>query len=103
MISALVTKAKKPSVIIVSGRPKRLRTGFTIRFKSPKTTAKIMAVENPSKCTPGKIFVSKNATTAVMSNRIMKFMIYFFNVMLSVNKCHSKSMGTLMNCTIFNY
>lgn len=72
---ALITKAKKPSVMMVSGKPKRLRTGFTIRFKRPKTTAKIIAEEKPSKCIPDKIFVSKKATTAVMNNRIIKFIV----------------------------
>lgn len=82
MISALMTKAKNPKVIIVKGSPKRLKTGFTIKFKSPRTIAKIIAVEKPSKCTPGKSLVSKNATIAVMSKRNIKFIVFNFLFLL---------------------
>lgn len=82
MINALITKAKKPRVIIVKGSPKRLKTGFTIKFKSPKTIAKIIAVEKPSKCTPGNSLVSKNATIAVISKRNIKFIVCNFFVLL---------------------
>lgn len=80
MIIALITKAKKPKVIIVNGKPKRLKTGFTIRFKSPKTIAKMIAVEKPSKCTPGKILVSKKATIAVINSRMIKFIVFNFYI-----------------------
>ncbi len=77
---ALITNAKKPKVIMVRGKPKRLKTGFTIRFKSPKTIAKIIAVEKPSKCTPGKILVNKKATIAVTSSRMIKFIVFNFKI-----------------------
>ncbi len=78
---ALITKAKNPNVIIVSGSPKILSTGLTIRLRTPKTIAKMIAVEKPSKCTPGKILVSKKATIAVIKSRMIKFIIFdFFNV-----------------------
>lgn len=92
-----MTKAKKPSVIIVNGSPKRLKIGFKIRFKTPKTIAKIIAVENPSKWTPGKTLVNRKATTAVISRRIIKFMILILILCYLRNKCHSKSMKTPMN------
>ena len=56
---ALITKVNSPNVIIVKGNPKILRTGFTIKFKSPKTMAKMIAPPNPVKCTPGKIHVKR--------------------------------------------
>lgn len=59
MIPALMTKAKKPNVKIVSGSPKRLKMGFTNMFKTPSTIAKIIAEEKLSKCTPGKILVKR--------------------------------------------
>lgn len=79
MIPALMTKAKNPKVRMVSGSPKRLKIGFTKMFKTPSTTAKITAEENPSKCTPGKILVKRKATMAVTNNRINKFISLFFN------------------------
>lgn len=81
MMIALITKAKNPSVMMVSGKPNKLKTGFTIKFKIPKTIANITAVENPSKCTPGKIFVKRKATMAVIKSRRIKFIMFdFFNV-----------------------
>lgn len=78
IMAALITKANKPKVIMVSGKPKRLRIGFTNKFNKAKTIAKIIAAPKPENSTPGKIFVSKNATTAVINNRIMKFIVLFF-------------------------
>ena len=76
--NALITKEKRPKVRMVSGKPKIFKIGVTIRFKIPKIKAKITADPNPSKCTPLRIFVRINATIAVTSNRIIKFIIYFF-------------------------
>ena len=58
-MAALMTKEKNPRVRIVSGSPKRLKIGFTKIFSTPSTRAKIMADENPSNCTPGKILVKR--------------------------------------------
>ena len=77
IMAALITKANSPKVIMVSGRPKRFRTGLTNKLSSPKTIANISAVPKPENSTPGKIFVSKNATTAVIKSRIMIFIIYY--------------------------
>lgn len=65
---------------MVSGSPNRLKIGLTNMFKTPSTMAKIIADENPSKCTPGKILVKRYATIAVISNLIIKFISLFFNV-----------------------
>ena len=46
---ALITKEKSPKVMIVSGNPKIFKIGVTIRFKTPKTMAKIIAPLKPSK------------------------------------------------------
>ncbi len=75
---ALITKEKNPKVRIVKGNPRIFKIGVTIRFKTPKTKAKITADPNPSMWTPLKILVKKKATIAVTSNRIIKFIIYFF-------------------------
>lgn len=83
---ALITNANNPNVIIVSGSPKRLKIGLTIKFKTPKTIAKIMAVENPSKCTPGKILVKRYATIAVTNSRIIKFIVIDFLVFIGVTE-----------------
>lgn len=78
IIIALITKAKKPNVIIVKGNPNKLRIGFTIRFKIPKTIAKITAPPKLSKLTPGIILVSKKATIAVIKSQIIKFIVSNF-------------------------
>lgn len=72
-----MTKENNPKVIMVSGNPKMLRIGFTIRFSTPKTMAKTIADPKSFSLTPGKIFVNRNATTAVISKRIIRFIINF--------------------------
>ena len=74
---ALITKANNPKVIIVNGKPKILKIGFTIRFKTPRTMEKITAPLKLANCTPSITFVSKNATIAVIRSRIITFIIYF--------------------------
>jgi len=76
IINALMTKENKPSVKIVIGSDRIDRIGFTIRFKSPKTIAKIMVAPKLLKCTPERILLSKNAEMAVISKRIIKFIVY---------------------------
>lgn len=83
IITALITRANNPSVMIVSGKPKSPKIGFTKIFSTPNTMAKIIAEENPSKCTPGSTLVKRYATIAVMNSLIIKFILLFFNVMLS--------------------
>ena len=51
------------------------RMGFTIRFKRPKTMAKIIVAPKLSKCTPERILLNKNAEIAVISKRIIKFIV----------------------------
>lgn len=60
---------------IVIGNDKIERIGLTIRFKRPKTMAKIIVAPKLSKCTPERILLSKNAEIAVISNRIIKFIV----------------------------
>lgn len=74
----MITKAKNPNVIMVRGSPKILNIGLTIILRTPKTIAKIRAVEKLSKCTPGKILVNRNATIAVIKSRMIKFIIINF-------------------------
>ena len=75
-----MTSEKSPKVIMVRGRPRIFRMGETIRFRMPRTIANTIAVENPSKCTPERILVRKNATTAVTRSRMIKFLVYRFIV-----------------------
>ena len=76
IIRALMTNENKPSVKIVIGSDRMDRIGFTIRFKSPNTMAKIMVEPKVSKCTPDRILLNKNAEIAVISKRIIKFIVY---------------------------
>ena len=76
IINALMTNENNPSVRIVIGNDRIDRIGFTIRFKSPRTMAKIMVEPKLSKCTPERILLSKNAEMAVISKRIIKFIVY---------------------------
>ena len=75
MINALITNENKPKVRIVIGNDRMDRIGFTNILRIPKTMAKIMVVPNDSKCTPERILLSKNAEIAVISKRIMKFIV----------------------------
>lgn len=81
---ALMTKVNNPKVMIVKGNPKRLRIGFTIKFRIPKTIAKMIAPPNPVKCTPGRIHVKRYATTAVIRSRIIKFILLIFLMFMRV-------------------
>ena len=75
MINAFTTNENKPSVIMVIGNDKIERIGFIIILRSPKTMAKIIVDPKLSKCTPVRILLSKNADIAVMSKRIIKFIV----------------------------
>jgi len=79
IINALMTKENNPSVKIVIGNDKIDKIGFTIRFNNPKTIAKIIVEPKLSKCTPERILPSKNAEIAVISKRIIKFIVLRFN------------------------
>lgn len=74
-----MTNANNPNVRIVIGKDKIERIGFTKMFRIPKTIAKIMVEPNESKCTPVRILLSKNAEMAVISKRIIKFIVLRFN------------------------
>lgn len=75
IINALITNENKPSVRIVIGNDRIDRTGLTTRFRSPNTIAKIMVAPKLSKCTPERILLSKKADMAVISKRIIKFIV----------------------------
>lgn len=70
-ITALITKENKPKVMMVSGNPKKLKTGFTIRLRIPNTKARIIEVPKSSMLMPGKIFCNKKAEIAVISKLII--------------------------------
>ena len=46
MIIIFITKRKRPKVIIVKGRVKRIIMGFTIALRNASTIEKIIAVVN---------------------------------------------------------
>ena len=73
-----MTNENNPKVIIVIGKDKMDRIGFTKIFRIPKRIAKIMVEPNDSKCTPERILLSKNAEIAVISKRIIKFIVLRF-------------------------
>ena len=75
MMSALITNENKPKVKIVIGKDKIDRIGLTIRLRSPNTTAKIMVDIKSSNCTPVRILLRIKADIAVISKRIMKFIV----------------------------
>lgn len=86
MINALITKENRPKVKIVMGNDKIERIGFTIRLSIPKTMAKITADIKPSNCTPERILLRIKADIAVISKRIMKFIVDNFNDLFSHSK-----------------
>ena len=49
----LITKRKRPKVIIVRGSVKRTNNGFRIKLRTAKTNAKIIAVVNELMATCG--------------------------------------------------
>ena len=55
IISALITKRKRPKVTTVIGNVSKTNIGFTIAFKQASTKAKIMAVVISDICTPDNI------------------------------------------------
>lgn len=73
-----MTKENNPNVRIVIGKDKMDRIGFTKIFRIPKRIAKIIVAPKLSKCTPERILLSKNAEMAVISKRIIKFIVLGF-------------------------
>ena len=74
-MSALITNENRPKVKIVIGKDKIDRMGLTIRLRSPSTMAKIMVDIKSSNCTPVRILLRIKADIAVISKRIMKFIV----------------------------
>jgi hypothetical protein len=70
-----MTKEKSPKVTIVIGNDKMYRIGLTNTLRIPSRMAKIMVEPNESKWTPVRILLNKNAEIAVISKRIMKFIV----------------------------
>lgn len=56
IIKAFIMSKNKPNVMIVIGKVRRTKIGFTNKFKTDNTIATIMAVTNlsPDNSTPGK-------------------------------------------------
>lgn len=75
MISAFITKRKRPRVTTVIGSVSKTRMGFTIAFKQANTNAKIIAVVIFEICTPDKILASTYAMMPEIKRRRMKFML----------------------------
>lgn len=80
MITALITSRNNPRVIIVTGRVKSTKIGFTMRFKSANTIATIIAVPYPATLTPGKNCDNKITATAVSNILRMNFIIILFEL-----------------------
>ena len=75
IISALITKRKRPSVITVIGRVKITSNGLINRLSSPRTRANMSASLKSGMCTPLSNFDNPKATSAVMKSLMMMFMM----------------------------
>jgi len=53
IITALITNRKRPSVIMVAGNVKKIKTGFTKALKKARANATIIPTIKPSTLTPG--------------------------------------------------
>jgi hypothetical protein len=73
IIPALITKRKRPSVMIVRGSVRKMIMGFTIEFKMASTIARMIAVQKVSICTPLKIYESPKAMIEVTTMRMRNF------------------------------
>ena len=58
IISALITKRKRPKVTTVIGKVSNTNIGFIIAFRQARTNAKIIAVVISEMCTPDNILAS---------------------------------------------
>jgi hypothetical protein len=67
-INALITNKNKPRVIMVAGIVRKINSGLTKIFKSPITTATIIASQNDSTCTPGSKYAAINTVKLLKSN-----------------------------------
>ena len=80
IMSALITKRKRPKVTTVIGNVSKTNIGFTIAFKQAKTKAKIMAVVISDMCTPDNILASTYAMMPEINRRRIKFMFICLDV-----------------------
>lgn len=71
---ALITRRNKPKVTMVTGSVSSTKTGFTIKFKTAKTKATIIAVTYPATLTPGRNFANNTTAKAVNNILIKNFM-----------------------------
>jgi len=78
IITALITSKNSPKVTIVTGNVNITKIGFTIKLRTAKTIATIIAVTYPATVTPGKNFANKTTATAVNRMRIKNFIFKFF-------------------------
>ncbi len=70
---ALITKVKRPKVIILIGNVNIKIIGLTNKFSNPITTAAIIAGYNPSTLIPGINSVTNSSTKATSSTRVISF------------------------------
>ncbi len=73
IISALITKRKRPRVTTVIGNVRKTNIGFIMAFKQANTNAKIIAVVILEICTPDKILASTYAIIPEIKRRRIKF------------------------------
>ena len=64
--------------MIVTGKVKMTKSGFTNRFRIDNTTATIIAETYPSTLTPFKTFAKKNTATAFNNNFKIMFIVFYF-------------------------
>lgn len=69
MISALMTKRKRPNVKIVTGSVSNTKTGLRKMLSNPRTQATMTEVVKLTTCTPGIKCAMHNTSTAVIRIR----------------------------------
>ena len=73
IINALITNKNKPSVTIVAGNVKKIKSGRTNMFKTAIANATQIAVTESAISTPGKIAANTKTATAVNNTFRRKF------------------------------
>ncbi len=79
IINPFTTNKNKPRVIMVTGKVKITKSGFTRRFSIDKTMATIIADKYPSTLTPVNMFANANTATAFSNNLKIIFMVSNFD------------------------
>lgn len=92
-----------PSVTIVIGKVRSIRSGFTIAFNNAKTRAKITAVLKSAMCTPVNTIDKPYAAAAVTNKRIKKFIVEIFRKVVKYSQKRNNLFPILINNEIVKF